>query len=90
MKPPIYRGTGSRFSYKNEGVVYYRMGVSTAFHWYVIHGFGSNNALHPVRLPCKIFPLTAFNNRNCCSLNQISGWCCLLRCFLQKKCNVVL
>ena len=32
--------------------------------------------------------LTPFNTRNCCSLNQISAWCCLLKCFLQK--NVML
>ena len=31
-----------------------------------------------------IFLLTPFNARNCYSLNQISAWCCLLKCFLQK------
>ena len=35
-----------------------------------------------------IFLLTPFNTRNCCSLNQISAWCCLVKCFLQK--NVML
>ena len=36
-------------------------------------------------LQCLYFLLTPFNTKNCCSLNQISAWCCLLKCFLQKK-----
>ena len=57
-----------------------------------IYGFGSNNALYSARLPfiMFIFLLTPFNTRNCCSLNQISGWCCLLKCFFTKKCTLML
>ena len=51
-----------------------------------IYGFGSNNALYSARrlFIMFIFLLTLFNTRNCCSLNQISAWCCLLKFFLQK------
>ena len=78
MKPPIYMGQGQDFLVKMRGL---------SIHWYVIHGFESNNALYSARLPFTIFLLTPFNTRNCCSLNQISG-CCLLKWFSQK--NVML
>ena len=52
--------------------------------------FGSNNALYSARLRFMfIFLLTPFNTGNRCSLNQMSSWCCLLKCLLQKQCNVV-
>ena len=51
-------------------------------------GFGSNNAFYS--FITFIFLLTPFSTTNCCFLNQISAWCCLLKCFLQKDCNVVL
>ena len=37
---------------------------------------------------CLFFFELLFFTRNCCFLNQISAWCCLLKCFLQK--NVML
>ena len=50
----MYRGQGQDFLVKMKGLPLIE-GVSTAFHWYVIFGFGSNNAPYSARLPFIMF-----------------------------------
>ena len=66
--------------------------ISTAFHWYVIYGLGSNNALDSARLPFMmlIFLLTPFNTRNCCSWIKYQAGVAFIKVFLTKKWNVIL
>ena len=55
VKSPIYRGQGQDFLVKMSGLCIIEGVVSTAFHWYVIYGFGSNDVLYSARVMSFFF-----------------------------------